>query len=149
MKNYRVQMMTINDYNKMVLGSLNYAVREVVVQANDVQDAYNTAKAQFNGFVEFVVNENIISEEEREAREQAYEEERKAEALAAQARKAKMLANETKQALALGLTVEEYREAKAMKAKKTRYMREIKELEARIAALQNELNRKKEFVEKM
>ena len=128
-KAYRVERMTIANYDNYMSGSNNYHVELLNIEAENTKEAIELAKAEG-----YVVNENYVKEvaeleAEKKAREEAWkaEEKKKAEA------KAKREANEARKAEEAGMTVEEYRKAKARKAKITKMEKEIAEMEKELA----------------
>lgn len=125
MATYRVERMTNTDYNIYMGGGYNYEVEKLFIEAETVEEAIQ--KATKPGMV---VNKGYIKtleeiEAEKEAKAKA-EAERKAKAERA---KAKRKETELRKATEMGLTVEEYRKAKAHKATIAKVTREIEELE--------------------
>ena len=129
MATYRVERMTYADYNNYMGGGYNYSVEAVLIEAETVEDAI--LKAEVPGMV---VNKGYVKtleeiEAEKKARAEA---EAKREAKAEKA-KQKRKENELRKATEMGMTVEEYRKAKAHKAAIARTTREIEELERELA----------------
>ena len=129
MNTYRVERMKFGDYMAYLAGANNYDVEVVEIQAETAMEAAEKAAA-----VGYVVNEKFVKtlEEiaaEDAAREAAYQ----ARQAKAEARKEKRLATEMRKAQEAGMTVEEYRKAKARKAQRTRLEKEIAELERQLA----------------
>ncbi len=129
MNTYRVERMKHADYIAYMGGAYNYDVEVVEVQAETAEEAAAKAAA-----VGYTVNEGYIKTVEEiaaedAAREAAYQ----ARQEKAEARKEKRLATEMRKAQDAGMTVEEYRKAKARKAQITRLEREIAELEKQLA----------------
>lgn len=125
MATYRVERMTNSDYNIYMSGGYDYKMENILVEAETVEEAIQ--KATKSGMV---INKGYIKtleeiKAEKEAKAKA-EAERKAKAEKA---KAKRKETELRKATEMGLTVEEYRKAKAHKATVTRVTKEIKELE--------------------
>ena len=72
MKNYKVQMMTKNDYCTYLGGGFNYYVEEVVIEAEDKENALKIAKATYPNYVineDYIKTVEEIEEEERFNRE--------------------------------------------------------------------------------
>lgn len=129
MNTYRVERMKHADYIAYLGGAYNYDVEIVEVQAETAEEAAAKAAA-----VGYTVNEGCIKTVEEiaaedAAREAAYQ----ARQAKAEARKEKRLATEMRKAQEAGMTVEEYRKAKARKAQRTRLEKEIAELEKQLA----------------
>jgi hypothetical protein len=59
MKNYKIQMMTEADYNSYMMGSWNYRVVTVVMEANSAEEAIKMAEA-FNP--NMVINKTFVKE---------------------------------------------------------------------------------------
>lgn len=138
MNTYRVERMKYGDYCRYLAGAYNYDVEVVEIQAETAQEAIAKANA-----VGYMVNEGYVKtlEEiaaEDAAREAAYQ----ARQAKAEARKEKRLATEMRKAQEAGMTVEEYRKAKARKAQATK-------LEKEIAELEKQLKNKKALLEKV
>lgn len=138
MNTYRVERMKFGDYMAYLAGANNYDVEVVEIQAETAMEAAEKAAA-----VGYVVNEKFVKtlEEiaaEDAAREAAYQ----ARQAKAEARKEKRLATEMRKAQEAGMTIEEYRKAKARKAQRTR-------LEKEIAELEKQLKNKKALLEKV
>lgn len=143
---YVVKMMSMNDYNNMMLGGLNYVVHDVEIEAETAAEAIIEAR---NKYRDMIINdyyakpvEVVKAEFDRKVKEfEAFkkeQEEKKA------AEKAKREAKEKAKAEAAGMSVEEYK-AELKKAKKVKKLEdEIKELEALLAnkkAALEELNK--------
>ena len=129
MNTYRVERMKFGDYCRYMAGAYNYDVEVVEIQAETAMEAAEKAAA-----VGYVVNEKFVKTVEEiaaedAAREAAYQ----ARQAKAEARKEKRLATEMRKAQEAGMTVEEYRKAKARKAQRTRLEKEIAELEKQLA----------------
>lgn len=129
MNTYRVERMKFDDYCRYMAGAYNYDVEVVEIQAETAEEAAAKAAA-----VGYTVNEGYIKTVEEiavedAAREAAYQ----ARQAKAQARKEKRLATEMRKAQEAGMTVEEYRKAKARKAQATKLEKEIAELEKQLA----------------
>ena len=138
MNTYRVERMKHADYIAYMGGAYNYDVEVVEVQAETAEEAAAKAAA-----VGYTVNKGYIKTVEEiaaedAAREAAYQ----ARQAKAEARKEKRLATEMRKAQEAGMTVEEYRKAKARKAQRTR-------LEKEIAELERQLKNKKALLEKV
>ena len=123
MKNFKIEMMTATNYNGMMCGNNDYAVKEIWVKAETKEEAYKIACEKYP---EYHINTYIVSEEEIEEMKKAWndrqaEEERKAKAIAE--KKAK---NEEEKAEKMGMTIEEYKAYKKAIANKKRYETEIK-----------------------
>ena len=125
MNTYRVERMKHADYIAYLGGAYNYDVEIVEVQAETAQEAIAKAAA-----VGYTVNKGYVRTLEEIAAEEAAYQARQAKA---QARKEKRLATEMRKAEEAGMTVEEYRKAKARKAQRTRLEKEIAELEKQLA----------------
>ena len=125
MATYRVERMTNTDYDIYMSGGYNYKVENILIEAETVEEAIQ--KATKPGMI---INKGYIKtleeiEAEKEARANA-----KAERKAKEERaKAKRKETELRKATEMGLTVEEYRKAKAHKATIAKVTREIEELE--------------------
>lgn len=129
MKTYRVERMKYGDYCRYLAGAYNYDVEVVEVQAETAEEAI--AKANAGGYM---VNEGYVKTlEEIAAEDAAREAAYKARQAKAEARKEKRLATEMRKAQEAGMTIEEYRKAKARKAQRTRLEKEIAELERQLA----------------
>ena len=129
MNTYRVERMKFGDYIAYLAGAHNYDVEVVEIQAETTAEAAKKAAA-----VGYTVNEGYIKTVEEiaaedAAREAAYQ----ARQAKAEARKEKRLATEMRKAQEAGMTIEEYRKAKARKAQRTRLEKEIAELERQLA----------------
>lgn len=129
MNTYKVERMKYGDYCRYLAGAYNYDVEVVEIQAETAQEAIAKANA-----VGYMVNEGYVKTVEEiaaedAAREAAYQ----ARQAKAQARKEKRLATEMRKAQEAGMTVEEYRKAKARKAQATKLEKEIAELEKQLA----------------
>ena len=129
MNTYRVERMKHADYIAYLAGAHNYDVEVVEIQAETAMEAAEKAAA-----VGYTVNEGYIKTVEEiaaedAAREAAYQ----ARQAKAEARKEKRLATEMRKAQEAGMTIEEYRKAKARKAQRTRLEKEIAELERQLA----------------
>lgn len=138
MNTYKVERMKYGDYCRYLAGAYNYDVEVVEIQAETAQEAIAKANA-----VGYMVNEGYVKTVEEiaaedAAREAAYQ----ARQAKAQARKEKRLATEMRKAQEAGMTVEEYRKAKARKAQATK-------LEKEIAELEKQLKNKKALLEKV
>ena len=112
---YAVQRMTEANYNKYMSGGHGYDVQTLWVEAETPQEAAEAAKE-----VGYVVNERYVrTADELEAEREA----EKARVAAIEARdaaaKAKREATEARKAAEAGLTVAEYRKAKAGCCNKT------------------------------
>lgn len=133
---YRIDMMSNDSYNRYMSGSNNYSVESIEVVAENANEAILKAKAIFPAMV---IRGNAVSVEdlkaEQLARAEAY---KKAE----EDKKAKAIAREKAKAEQAGMTVEEY------KAEQNR-KRKIRKLEREIAELEEELNNKKKYLEKI
>lgn len=146
MKNtYRVEMMTKEEYSAYMMGNMFCTVKTVEIEAETVEEAIAKAKA---GYSNMFINKGYVKtveeiEAERKAREEARAEAERKEA----ERKEKAKAREEAKAEAMGMTVEEYKEAKKIKAKKTRYNNEIKRMEAEIEKMKAEIERKRKWIE--
>lgn len=125
MATYRVERMTNTDYNIYMSGGYNYEVEKLLIVAETAEDAIQAAQKPGmvvnKGYVKTL--EEIKAEEEAKAKAEA---DRKAKAERA---KAKRKETELRKATEMGLTVEEYRKAKARKATIAKVTREIEELE--------------------
>lgn len=125
MATYRVERMTNTDYNIYMSGGYNYKVENILIEAETVEEAIQ--KATKSGMI---INEGYIKtleeiEAEKEAKAKANAERKAKEERA----KAKRKETELRKATEMGLTVEEYRKAKAHKATIAKVTREIEELE--------------------
>lgn len=131
MTTYRVERMTVANYNRMMSGSNNYSVETLTIEANSKEEAVKKAKAR-----NYMVNENYVKsvEEIAEARAKA-EAEEKAEAEKKAKAQATRIANEKAKAEAMGMTVEEYRAYKKNEAWKKRAVKRIAEIEEEIKKL--------------
>lgn len=125
MATYRVERMTNTDYDIYMSGGYDYKVENILIEAETVEEAIQ--KATKPGMI---INKGYIKtleeiEAEKEARAKA-----RAERKAKEERtKAKRKETELRKATEMGLTVEEYRKAKAHKATIAKVTREIEELE--------------------
>ena len=144
MKNYKIQMMTRENYQAYMGGGLNYYIENVIIAAEDKETALKIAKTNY---LNYIINEDYIKtveeiEEERRAHrekwDKIYKEEEERKALA----RAKKEEREKAKAKELGLTVEEYK----VKIKKDKKIRELKK---EIEQLEKELARKKEKLAKL
>lgn len=144
MKNYRVEMMTGDNYGKYMMGESGCPVEHMIVEAKSAEEAVEIVKRERP---EMVINESFVKTldelaEEAEIRKANWEnflkeeEERKAK------RKAKREADERAKAKAAGMTIEEYK-AEVNKVRK------IKKLEKEIAELAKALDAKKELLKKL
>lgn len=138
-KTYVVKKMHKDDYKLFQGGDKNVCTQDEIVCANTPDEAI--VIAQENGkYVVFVDQvktlEQILAEEEAEKQEQLAREQKEREA------KAKKAEAEAKRAAAAGMTVEEYKKAKAQKTKIARIKREIAELE-------EELTKKQKYLKKL
>ena len=121
---YRVEMMTKEEYSKMMRGEIWYHVDHANIEAETVAEAIETAH-RLNP--DMVINEGFVKTLEEIEAEKKLAEERWAEEKAKkEATKAKRLANEIAKAEAEGLTLDEY------KAKKN-HERKIKTAEKAVA----------------
>jgi colicin import membrane protein len=125
MKNtYRVEMMTKEEYGKMMRGEMWYRIDHANIEAETREEAIETAH-RLNP--DKVINEGYVKTlDELEAEKKLAEERRTKEEEKEEAKKAKRLANEIAKAEAEGLTLEEY------KAKKN-HERKIKAAEKAVA----------------
>ena len=125
MATYRVERMTNTDYNIYMGGGYNYEVESILIEAETVEEAIQKATKPGmivnKGYVKTL--DEIKAEKEAKAKAEA---DRKAKAERA---KAKRKETELRKATEMGLTVEEYRKAKARKATIAKGTKEIEELE--------------------
>ena len=125
MGTYRLERMTTTDYNIYMGGGYNYEVEKLLIEAETVEEAIQKAEKPGmivnKGYVKTL--EEIEAEKEAQAKAEA---EREAKAKRA---KAKRKETELRKATEMGLTVEEYRKAKARKATIAKVTKEIEELE--------------------
>lgn len=125
MATYRVERMTDTDYNAYMGGGYSFVVETILVEAETAEEAIQKAKEPGmvvnKGYVKTL--DEIKAEKEAQAKAEA---EREAKAERA---KAKRKETELRKATEMGLTVEEYRKAKARKATIAKVTREIEELE--------------------
>ena len=125
MATYRVERMTNTDYNIYMGGGYDYEVETLLIEAETaeeaIQEAIKPGMVVNKGYVKTL--EEIEAEKETKARAET---DRKAKEERA---KAKRKETELRKATEMGLTVEEYRKAKAHKAAVTKVTREIEELE--------------------
>lgn len=125
MATYRVERMTNTDYNIYMGGGYNYEVETLLIEAETAEEAIQEATKPGmvinKGYVKTLGE--IKAEEEAKAKANA---ERKAKEERA---KAKRKETELRKATEMGLTVEEYRKAKAHKATIAKVTKEIEELE--------------------
>lgn len=135
MTTYRVQRMTNRDFNNYMSGSWNYSIENLNIEAETAEEAVRLAKKDG-----YTVNEKSVKTlAEVEAEERAKTERLEAYKRAEAEKKAKKAETEARKAREAGLTVEEYRKAKALKAKRAKLAREIAELEATLEAKRAEL----------
>lgn len=116
MKNtYRLEMMTKEEYNKMMRGDIWYHVNYATIEAETVAEAIEMAH-RMNP--EMIINEGFVKTlEELEAAKKLVEESRAKEKAKKEAEKAKRLANEIAKAEAEGLTLAEYKAKKSHERK--------------------------------
>ncbi len=139
MTTFRLEIMTTEHYEAMVLGSNNYVVNHIEVEANSKDEAYENATANFVGFV--INKNNIKTLAELEAEAQARLDKVNAEAEKKANINAKRLATEMAKAEALGVTLAEYRAIKAHNAQVKKVEKRIAELEAELAKAKRDLAR--------
>lgn len=143
-KTFIVQTMDNENYGKYMNGSYFYNMNEMHIEAETKDEAITIAKARAEH-----VNENyVLTVEELEAIERRKAEERAEEKRKEEEAKAKRKAKEEEKANSFGLTVEEYRKAKANKGKISKYEREIAELEKELAYKKKALAKAKADAEK-
>ncbi len=141
---YRVEMMTQDSYHNYMMGSNNFWVYSNDVEAETPEEAIAIAQANNP---EMVINENFVKTvEEIEAKNKAFKEAYEAERKAQEEKKAKAKAtkerHEKEKALALGLTVEEYRE-------KVKLEKKIRNAEKEVARLTEELRKAERYLERL
>ena len=136
-KIYEVKRMHKDDYKLFQGGDKNVCAQYVQIEANNPEEAIKIAEG--NMYVVFTNHvktlEEIFAEEEAAKQEELAREQKEREA------KAKKAEAEAKKAAAAGMTVEEYKKAKAQKTKIARVKREIAELEEELANKQKYLKK--------
>lgn len=135
MKNYRIEMMTNEDYYEYMTGSLFVTVHKRIVPAETKGEAIAVAKTNYPDMV--INKEYVLTLEEYEAEKKAEEAER-AERKAKEDernRKAKetKARNEAKRAEEMGKTLEEYKAYKKAENNMKRYAKEVARLEKELA----------------
>lgn len=138
MTTYIVQMMDEYNYGRGCAGYLDFHMEEVLIDADTPEEARAIAMATYPTMI---INNYIISVEEKAAKEARIEAELKAEREKKAAAKARKKAREEAKAAELGLTYGEYK-AKLKKEK------DIKLTMKRIAQLETELAEAKAWLEK-
>ncbi len=141
MKNtYRLEMMTKEEYDKMMRGEIWYHVDHTIIEAETIAEAIETAH-RMNP--DMVINEGFVKTLEEIEAEKKLAEKRWAEEKAKkEADKAKRLANEIAKAEAEGLTLGEY------KAKKN-HERKIRTAEKAVAEAEKALAEAKKRLEEL
>lgn len=144
MTNYRIEMMTGDDYGNYMMGYNDYNLNVEYIEANTKEEAVEIAK---RNYPTMVINENYVKsieemKAEAEAEKKAHERFLKAEA----EKKARKEAREKEKAEAMGMTLAEYKEYKKAEAKKKRYANEIKKMEAEIERLKEEIAWRKKYL---
>jgi chromosome segregation ATPase len=135
MKNYRIEMMTKEEYDKYMMGALFVNIDERIVTAETKEEAIAVAETNYPNMV---INKNYVltleeyeaerkAEETERAERRAEEEERNRKANETKAR------NEAKRAEEMGKTLEEYKAYKKAESNMKRYAREVERLEKELA----------------
>lgn len=135
MKNYRIEMMTKEQYHDYMMGALFVGIRERVVTAETKEEAIAVAETNYPNMV---INKNYVltleeyeaekrAEEAERAERRAKEEERNRKAKETKAR------NEAKRAEEMGKTLEEYKAYKKAENNMKRYAKEVARLEKELA----------------
>ena len=123
MKKFQIEIMTNENYNRMMCGSNAYCVEEIWVEANTKEEAYKIACEKYP---EYNINTYIVTEEEIEEMKKAWAD-KQAEEIRKEKEKAEKRANREKEkAEEMGMTIEEYKEYKKAVANKKRYEAEIR-----------------------
>lgn len=129
---YFVQLMTNEDYDAYLRGSYFYCVKEVTIDADNMEDAIAQAKAMYPTMV---ANGHADTLEYRELQKAKAEDKRKKEEEA----KARKKANEKAKAEAMGMTEEEYKKEVNRKRNLRRAEREVERLEAELLEAKKKL----------
>ena len=129
---YFVQLMTNEDYDAYLRGSYFYCVKEVTIDADNMEDAIAQAKAMYPTMV---VNDHADTLEYRELQKAKAEDKRKKE----EAKRERKIANEKAKAEAMGMTEEEYKKEVNKKRNLRRAEREVERLEAELLEAKKKL----------
>ncbi len=145
MKNYRVEMMTKEDYHLYRMGHYIYHIEEVDIEADSKEQAVSIVKA--NNPTMVVIHENHVRtveeiEKERAEERARMEATRVADELRRERAKARKEERERKAAEAVGMTVEEYRADQ-------KRLKKIKTLENEIQTLKALLTEKESKLESL
>ena len=136
-KIYEVKRMHKDDYKLFQGGDKNVCAQYVQVEANNSEEAIRIAES--NKYVVFT--NHVKTLEELFAEAEAAKQQELAILQKEHEAKARKAEAEAKKAVAAGMTVEEYKKAKAQKAKIARIKREIAELEEELAKKQKYLKK--------
>jgi hypothetical protein len=141
MATYKIEMMSMDSYNRYMGGYWDYRVEKINIEAETAEEAVAIAKAKYS---EMVINEGWVKTlEELAAIEAEKIAEAKAEAEREAAKKARKAEREAAKAAEMGLTIEEYTERKKLAAKARRYENEAAKMETEIKALLEEIEWRK------
>ena len=142
---YRVERATVENYHRMMSGSMNYSIEKLDIEAETPEEAAKMAEAK--GYV--VHKEYVKTVAELEAKAAEWEAHLAAERAKEEAAKARKAAREAEKAEAMGLTVEEYKRYKKDKAIVKKLPAEIAECEAEIERLKKEIARKLNYLNEL
>ena len=139
MKTYNVQVMTFENYNKMMCGDMDFTIQYEKINGENTEDAIENAKAIFKGYA--ILEQTVKTDEELAEIERKDEEERakrRAEREKEEARKARAKERKIQRDLENGITPE-----------KRRIMNNIKRKENLIKKIKEEIEEREKEVERL
>ena len=142
---YFVEMMNGDNYNKFMNGNINYRMKVVEIEAENMDEAIAKAIANYPNMI---INNTAKSAEEIEEEKVAAE----AQAIKEELQKIKKENREIRKAYEMGMTVEDYRAYNRIKANKKRHEANVRKIQEAIRQLEKELayeERKVQDYEKM
>jgi len=145
MKNYKVQMMTNEQYNVYMSGAMFYGFDEEIIPAETAEEAVAIAQAKYP---DLIINQCPRSLEEIAEREAAYEAKRKAEEEKKAAAKARKIARD----LANGITPEKRKAMNSLhrhELNKQGILNKIEELKAELAIEEKIIAKKQKAIAEM